>query len=109
MTEIQENTDSRVLILAPGDNVAIAKTDIDAGTVLQVMGNDVTLRARVLTGHKFAFKPVKTAETIVKYGAPIGIASQAISPGEPMHLHNITSDYIPTYTLDEGHQFLEEH
>lgn len=108
MSDRQENTDSRVLILAPDDNVAIAKTDIDGGNVLQVMGTDVTLCTRVLTGHKFAFKPVRKGETIIKYGAPIGIASQDILPGEPMHLHNIRSDYIPTYTLDEGHQFLQE-
>ena len=25
-----------------------------------------------------------------------------------MHIHNVTSDYIPTYTLDEGHQFFKE-
>lgn len=100
-------TDARVLILAPDDNVAIAKTDVPAATTLQVMGANVTLAENILTGHKFAFKPVRKGETIIKYGAPIGIASQDISPGESMHLHNIVSDYIPTYTLDEGHQFQE--
>jgi len=25
-----------------------------------------------------------------------------------MHIHNVTSDYIPTYTLDEGHEFFKE-
>jgi hypothetical protein len=107
MNERRENTDSRVLILAPDDNVAIAKSDIDAGNALNVMGTAVTLTEKMLTGHKFAFKPVRKGEPIVKYGAPIGVASQDILPGEPMHLHNITSDYIPTYTLDEGHQFQE--
>jgi altronate dehydratase small subunit len=100
-------TDTRVLILASADNVAIAKTDIPAATTLQVMGASVTLAEQILTGHKFAFKPVKKGETIIKYGAPIGIASNDIAPGESMHLHNIVSDYIPTYTLDEGHQFQE--
>jgi hypothetical protein len=100
-------TDSRVLILAPDDNVAIAKTDIPAATTLQVMGAMVTLAEKILTGHKFAFKTVSQGEAIIKYGAPIGIASRDISPGESMHLHNIVSDYIPTYTLDEGHQFQE--
>jgi altronate dehydratase small subunit len=102
-------TDPRVLILAPGDNVAIAKSDLPANTSMEVMGARVTLKEKVLTGHKFAFKPVAKGEKIVKYGAPIGIATQNIAPGDPMHLHNIASDYIPTYTLDEGHQFLQEH
>ncbi|MEO8037889.1 MAG: UxaA family hydrolase [Betaproteobacteria bacterium] len=98
-------TDPRVLLLAPGDNVAIARCDLEAGTALVVQGHPVTLRERVLTGHKFAFRAVAKDERIFKYSAPIGRALADIAPGEPMHLHNITSDYIPTYTLDEGHEF----
>ena len=109
MTDTTKNTDPRVLILAPGDNVAIAKTDIAAGTTLTVSGATVKLKTSEETGHKFAFKPIKKGETIVKYGAPIGVATQDIAPGDSMHLHNITSDYIPTYTFDEGHQFFKEH
>ena len=108
MSDNETNTDSRVLVMAADDNVAIAKTDLAASMTLQVMGTDITLRDKVLTGHKFAFMPLVKGATIVKYGAPIGIATQHIEPGESMHLHNIASDYIPTYTLDEGHEFLEE-
>ena len=109
MNNSENPTDSRVLVLAPGDNVAIAKTDIAAGTTLTVLGATVTLKISEETGHKFAFKPIKKGETIVKYGAPIGVARQDIAPGDSMHIHNVTSDYIPTYTLDEGHQFFKEH
>ena len=101
-------TDPRVLVLAPGDNVAIARRDLDAGTRLTVQGHVVSLRERVLTGHKFAFRPVAKGERILKYSAPIGRATADIAPGEPMHLQNIASDYIPTYTLDEGHTFPAE-
>ena len=109
MTTNKQGTDPRVLILAPGDNVAIAKTDIPAGTMLPVMGTKLALATKVLTGHKFAFTAVSKGDTIIKYGAPIGVATQNIAPGEPMHIHNIVSDYIPTYTLDEGHEFVQEH
>ena len=109
MNDSLEPVDTRVLILAPGDNVAIAKTDIPAGAILDVMGVRVKLAQKVLTGHKFAFKRVAKGEKVVKYGAPIGIATQDIAPGDLMHLHNVASDYIPTYTLDEGHQFIQEH
>lgn len=102
------DTDPRVLILAPGDNVGIARSDLSAGASLDVLGARVTLREKVLTGHKFAFKPVKKGETVVKYGAPIGIATQDIAPGDYMHIHNIASDYMPTYTLDAGHEFFKE-
>ena len=109
MNSPEKTTDARVLILAPGDNVAIAKTDIPARTALMVMGQSVKLAAKMEVGHKFAFRPITQGETIVKYGAPIGVATQDIVPGDSMHIHNVTSDYIPTYTLDEGHQFFKEH
>jgi altronate dehydratase small subunit len=109
MTEIASKTDPRVLVLAPGDNVAIAKSDIAAGTMLQVMDVTVTVKAAMEVGHKFAFRTVAKGERITKYGAPIGVATQDIAPGDSMHIHNITSDYIPTHTLDEGHQFFKEH
>lgn len=102
------NTDPRVLVLSPGDNVAMAKTDLSAGTPVKVLGASVTLKVRILTGHKFAFRPVKKGETLVKYGAPIGEATQDIAPGGYIHIHNVASSYIPTYTLDEGHEFFKE-
>jgi altronate dehydratase small subunit len=108
MTGTTAKTDTRVLILAPGDNVAVAKSDIASGTTLTVMGQAVTLKTRVEVGHKFAFKNVAKGEKLVKYGAPIGVATQDIVPGDYMHIHNVTSDYIPTYTLDEGHEFFKE-
>jgi len=108
MTYTTKDTDPRVLVLAPGDNVAVAKSDIESGTALTVMGQAVTLKTRVEVGHKFAFKRVAKGEKLVKYGAPIGVATQDIAPGDYMHIHNVTSDYIPTYTLDEGHEFFKE-
>jgi predicted RecA/RadA family phage recombinase len=108
MTNTTTRTDDRVLILAPGDNVAVAKADIASGTTLTVMGQAVTLKTRVEVGHKFAFKKVAKGEKLVKYGAPIGVATQDIAPGDYVHIHNVTSDYIPTYTLDEGHEFFKE-
>jgi hypothetical protein len=102
-------TDARVLILAPGDNVAVARAPIPAGTALEVMGIRVVVRARIEIGHKFAFKPVALGEKIVKYNTPIGRAIREIAPGDAMHLHNVASDYLPTYTLDAGHAFEEPH
>jgi altronate dehydratase small subunit len=101
-------TDKRVLILSPDDNVAMAKFDIQSGTALEVNGIRIVLDADILIGHKFAFKAVKKGEILVKYGAPIGVATQDITPGEYVHIQNVTSDYIPTYTLDQGHEFLQE-
>lgn len=108
MTKLPDTTDPRVMILAPGDNVAVAKTDLAEGTALEVMGTHVTLKALVLTGHKFAYKPVRKGDKLVKYGAPIGVATQDIATGEYMHIHNVASDYIPTYTFEDGHEYFTE-
>ena len=35
-------------------------------------------------------------------GAPIGRASRAIAPGDHVHLHNLVSNYTPTYALNKG-------
>jgi hypothetical protein len=103
----EQTTDPRVMVLAPGDNIAIAKSEIAAGTTLQVMGYQVTLQSKVDVGHKFAFKPIGKGERIVKYRAPIGSATQNIAAGEYMHTHNVSSDYLPTFTLEEGKQFVK--
>lgn len=107
MNQHTENTGPGVMVLAPGDNVAVAKTEIAEGTTLEVMGQRVTLKSKVDVGHKFAFKPIRKGERIIKYRAPIGVATQDIAPGEYLHTHNVTSGYLPTYTLEEGRQFVK--
>ena len=87
----------RVVVLAPEDNVAVACTTLEAGTVLEVGGARLKLERRVTTGHKVARRPIRAGEKVVKYGAPIGSATRDIAPGAHVHTHNLKSDYIPTY------------
>ncbi len=108
MSFFQRTDGSGVLLLAPGDNIAVASSDLPAGTEREIDAKRVVLERAVLVGHKFAVRRIAKGERIVKYGAPIGVATQDIAPGEYVHLHNCTSDYIPTYTLDAGHEFLKE-
>jgi predicted RecA/RadA family phage recombinase len=108
MAYFQRTDGSGVLVLAPGDNIAVATTALPAGTGREVAGVRIVLATRVDVGHKFALRPIAKGDRIVKYGAPIGVALRAIAPGEYVHTHNMVSDYIPTYTLEEGHRFVEE-
>ena len=51
-------------------------------------------------GHKYARRPIKAGEQIIKYGNPIGHATADIAMGEHVHTHNVKtnlSDHI-TYT-----------
>lgn len=94
-----ERTDARLLLLSDPDNVLVARSRIRAGTAVAVEGTTVTLAADLPLGHKLARRPIRAGEKIVKYGAPIGTATEAIPAGAPVHVHNVKSDYTPTYHL----------
>jgi len=40
-------------------------------------------------GHKFALKPIRKGESVIKYGMPIGTATTDIVQGEWVHTHNL--------------------
>ena len=107
MAFFQRTDSSGVLLLAPGDNIAVATRALPAGTEREVAGAHVVLKSKVDVGHKFAVRRIAKGERIVKYGAPIAVASRDIEPGEYVHTHNAVSDYIPTYTLEAGKVFIE--
>ncbi|HEY7758034.1 MAG TPA: UxaA family hydrolase [Burkholderiales bacterium] len=108
MAFFQRTDGSGVLLLAAGDNIAVATAALPAGTERELAGARVTLAANVDVGHKFAVRRIAKGERIVKYGAPIGVASRDIEPGEYVHTHNVASAYIPTYTLEPGRVFIDE-
>ncbi len=43
-------------------------------------------------GHKYARCHIKSGENIIKYGNPIGHATQDIKPGEHVHSHNVATN-----------------
>ncbi|MDD2362231.1 MAG: altronate dehydratase family protein [Oscillospiraceae bacterium] len=46
------------------------------------------------TGHKIALKDISEGENIIKYGFPIGHATQNISKGESVHTHNLKTNLM---------------
>ena len=99
--------DPRLLQLAPTDNVGVLVKTLAAGEALKVGETTVTMPERIGLGHKIALRAISAGEKIIKYGVPIGSATRAIGAGEHVHLHNIKSDYMPTYTLDDGRQYVK--
>jgi hypothetical protein len=95
-----EQTDPRLIRLAPEDNVAAVTTTIEAGESLTIADRTIEVLDRVPTGHKVAVEAISAGRQVVKYGASIGSATRDIRPGEYVHTHNLASDYLPTYTLD---------
>jgi altronate dehydratase len=94
-------SDSRLLVLDERDNVVVVTARIRAGETVMVEGRSVTMPADVPLGHKLARRDIASGEKIVKYGAPIGSATRAIRAGDHAHVHNIKSDYTPTYHLED--------
>jgi hypothetical protein len=100
-------TDGRLLFLNPRDNVCTAISPIASGVSLHINGKQVVVKENIPLGFKVAACSIAINETIIKYGVPIGSATQDISLGELVHLHNMKSDYLPTYTIDkeDGHDW----
>ncbi len=95
-------TDPRLMLLSPGDTVYVLRDQIAAGEAVMVEGVAVAFAQALGLGHKIARLAVAEGDRVIKYGAPIGRASRAIAPGDHVHLHNLQSDYTPTYALNRG-------
>ncbi len=97
--------DSRLLLLHPADNVFVLTATLHAGESYVVGGETYPNETELRLGHKIARLDVPAGGKILKYGVAIGSASVAIRRGDHVHLHNLQSDYLPTYTLDKEHHF----
>jgi altronate dehydratase small subunit len=87
------------------DNVATLLGDADEGVEIMVRGEGRACSVRssnmVRVGHKIALRALQAGERIVKYGFPIGEATQTILVGEWVHLHNCHSLYdVASSALD---------
>ncbi len=89
--------DDRLLLLSSADNVCVAIQTIERGSSLAIGGDLLQVEERIPLGFKVAARDIAVSETIIKYGAPIGSATRAISTGSMVHVHNMKSDYLPTY------------
>jgi altronate hydrolase len=75
------------LRLNPADNVVIAMRRLEAGE--RVDGEGLATAEPIASGHKVAVQPIRTGETIHKYGQVIGVATADIAPGFHVHTHNV--------------------
>ena len=102
-----EGESRRLLRIHRADNVLIVVTPIKPGDLDLIDGHEVVFTETVPIGHKVAARDIKAGEKVYKCGVPIGSAKEMIPAGAHMHLHNLKSDYIATYTLDKDHVFVK--
>lgn len=80
----------QAIIINPEDAVAVALTDLAAGTAVSLdNGQSVVLKDDITRGHKFALRDLPEGTPVIKYGFPIGTAKCAIAAGEHVHTHNV--------------------
>lgn len=84
-------SDSPVLRCHPADTVAVALTDVPAGSVVSAGGREIAVQETVAAGHKLALKPHSRGEPVIKYGETIGRATADIGPGTHVHSHNLAT------------------
>ena len=94
------DTDPRLLLLHPDDNVLVLRAAIQIGETIRIEGASINLMRNIGMGHKLARQTIKAGDKVIKYGAPIGSASRDIQLGDHVHLLNLKSDYTPTHSLD---------
>lgn len=79
------------------DDVAVAVFKLSEGVKVRVMTIDgvevdtVEAVEDVPLGHKISMRDIAEGEDVLKYGRPIGRATQAIPRGAHVHTHNIRS------------------
>jgi hypothetical protein len=89
--------DKCLLLLSPEDNVLVAIRAVERGSSLTIGGQAIQVAERIPLGFKVAARDISAGEKIFKYGAPIGSATRDICAGSTVHVHNMKSDYLPTY------------
>jgi len=91
-------TTPAVILLHPDDNVLVCCRPVKQGEQAAFVGGVVEVRADVALGHKIARVALHPGDQILRYGMPIGSATQPIAAGEWVHLHNMKSNYIDAHT-----------
>jgi altronate hydrolase len=73
--------------LHPEDDVVIARVELPAGTL--ITKESVRTAVRVPPGHKVAVRDVAQGKPVHRYNQIIGFATQPITAGDHVHVHNV--------------------
>ncbi|MFI5228670.1 MAG: UxaA family hydrolase [Gemmatimonadales bacterium] len=86
---LQSTAAPAVIVVASGDDVAVALRPIAAGESLEIGGRAVVARQEIPAGHKISLHDIDAGAPVVKYGVSIGAASAPIVAGDWIHAHNL--------------------
>ncbi|MGO4382518.1 UxaA family hydrolase [Pseudoduganella sp. RAF53_2] len=77
---------SPLILLHPDDDVAICRTQVVGGAVV----DGLAIRGLIPAGHKVARHDIAQGEPVRRYNQVIGFASRPIAAGEHVHTQNMT-------------------
>ncbi|MCU4186884.1 altronate dehydratase family protein [Acidiferrimicrobium sp. IK] len=75
--------------LHPDDDVAVARSEVLAGTEIDDGSRTFAAGSDVPAGHKIAVRAVAAGGPVRKYGQRIGVATSPIAAGDHVHTHNL--------------------
>jgi hypothetical protein len=97
----------KLLRIHKDDNVLIVVNPVQPGDKDVSEGCEIVFTERIAIGHKVAARLIRPGEKVYKCGVPIGSAKKEIPAGAHVHLHNLQSDYLETYTLDKDRVYVK--
>ena len=100
---------NKLVRITEKDMVAVALTPLQKGDAVPYEGGEVTLLEDLPMGHKVALRDIAAGEPVIKYGFPIGQATEDIPRGAHVHTHNLHTllsgakeyEYIPANPQQE--------
>ena len=99
MAERGPAIDAALLLVAPDDDVCIARRPLSRHETLRIDGVPVRIADDVGILHKLSRRAIAKGAVVCKHGHPIGIARCDIRPGDWVHVHNLESAYIPSLAV----------
>jgi altronate hydrolase len=88
--KISQLEDVAIVIRQEKDNVAVVTADqLEKGTRLKFGAQTLTISGRILRGQSFAIGRVRRGQPYISLGDPIGRASRAVAPGDPIDESNL--------------------
>ena len=103
---------NKIVQITPRDMVAVALQPLAANEAVSYGAGEVTPLVDIPMGHKVALRDIKKGEPVIKYGFPIGSATEDIPKGGHVHSHNLHTllsgahdyEYHPTHPKLEARE-----
>ena len=100
---------NKLVRIAAGDMVAVALQPLTAGETIAYNGGEIAPLEDIPMGHKVALRDIQKGEPVIKYGFPIGSATEDIPAGGHVHTNNLHTllsgaleyEYKPTHPVQQ--------